>query len=244
MLEPAVKPPATLGMLSANPPHRSFFRERLQRLAGPRGLEDWLVEEANVRGHLGAVGTSVPEREPTPGLSDADLIVALLMPHSEVDGRLFKLVVRMLQRAHIDPTLLWFHARRERADRVLYWLLDLVPESERTQQLVAFIDACPTPPRGDVGAVLSPQWRAACRPVVLTGLQRLSVSCLGPVDLALTKMGRADDADLAVVAFLLKTRQLDPEALRRAIEVAVVPPEYAELFVVATPKVLTLLDGA
>ena len=89
--------------------------------------------------------------------------------------------------------------------------------------------------------VLSPQWRAACRPVVLTGLQRLSVSCLGPVDLALTKMGRADDADLADVAFLLKTRQLDPEALRRAIELAVVPPEYAELFIAATPKVLALL---
>ena len=92
--------------------------------------------------------------------------------------------------------------------------------------------------------VLSPQWRAACRPVVLTGLQRLSVSCLGPVDLALTKMGRADDADLADVAFLLKTRQLDPEALRRAIEVAVVPPEYAELFIAAAPRVLALLDGA
>ena len=138
-------------MLSANPAHRSFFRARLQRLAGARGLEDWLVEEANVRGHLGAVGASVPDREPTPGLSDADLIVALLMPHSEVDGRVFKLVVRMLQRAPIDPTLLWFHARRERADRVLYWLLNLVPATERTEQLVALMAACSTPPRGYSG---------------------------------------------------------------------------------------------
>jgi len=89
--------------------------------------------------------------------------------------------------------------------------------------------------------VLTAQWRAACRPVALPGLQRLSVSCLGPVDLALTKMGRADDADLADLEFLLKTRQLEPEALRRAIAVAVVPPEYAELFVAATPKVLALL---
>ena len=69
------------------------------------------------------------------------------------------------------------------------------------------------------------------------------MSCLGPVDLALTKMGRADDADLADVEFLLKTRQLDAEALRRAIEVAVVPPEYAELFIAATPKVLALLGN-
>ncbi len=151
MLEPHVKPPATLGMLSANPAHRSFFRERLQRLAGARGLEDWLVEEANVRGYLGAVGASVPDREPTQALADADLIVALLMPHSEVDGRIFKLVVRMLQGAAIDPQLLWFYARRERADRVLYWLLNLVPEAERTERLVAVMAGCPTPPRGFSG---------------------------------------------------------------------------------------------
>lgn len=91
--------------------------------------------------------------------------------------------------------------------------------------------------------VLSPHWRAACRSVVLPDLHRLSVSCLGPVDLALTKMGRADDADLADVEFLLKTRQLEPEALRRAIEVSVVPPEYPDLFQAATPKVLGLLSA-
>ena len=139
---------STLGSLSANPLHRSFFRERLQRLAGPRPLEDWLVEEANVRGHLGAMGPQIPERAPTPTLLDADLIVALLMPHSEVDGRLFKLVVRMLQRAALEPAMLWFHARRERADRVLYWLLNLVPEPERTPSIVALLEACPVPPRG------------------------------------------------------------------------------------------------
>lgn len=143
--------PATLGALSANPAHRSFFREGLQRLAGARVLEDWLVEEANVRGHLGAVGASVPERAPTAGLSDADLVVALLMPHSEVDGRIFKLVVRMLQRAPIDSRMLWFHARRERADRVLYWLMNLVPAAERNERLLALMDGCPAPPRGFSG---------------------------------------------------------------------------------------------
>ncbi|MEW5742664.1 MAG: hypothetical protein AB1938_27350 [Myxococcota bacterium] len=143
-----MKASPTLGTLSANPAHRSFFRARLQRLAGPRLLDDWLVEEANVRGYLGAVGAHVPERAPTAELSDADLVVALLMPHNVVDGRLFKLVVRLLQRAPIDPRLLWLRARRERADRVLYWLLNLVPESERTPPLLALREACPTPPRG------------------------------------------------------------------------------------------------
>ena len=77
---------------------------------------------------------------------------------------------------------------------------------------------------------------------MLTGLSRLRVSCLGPIDLALTKMGRADDQDLADIAFLLQTRQLEAEAFRGAIEIAVVPPEYFELFRVAKPKVLSLLD--
>lgn len=89
--------------------------------------------------------------------------------------------------------------------------------------------------------VLTPTWRAGCRPIVLPGLLRLSVSCLGPVDLALTKMGRADDADLADLEFLLTTRQLEPKALRRALDVAIVPPEYSELFAAAAPKVLALL---
>lgn len=109
------------------------------------------MEEANVRGHLGAVNSEVPDRLPTPRVSDSDLIVALLMPHSEVDGRIFKLVVRMLQRAPIEPRVLWFHARRERADRVLYWLLNLVPDSERTTSVLSLIEACPTPPRGYSG---------------------------------------------------------------------------------------------
>ena len=52
-----------------------------------------------------------------------------------------------------------------------------------------------------------------------------------------------DDADLADVGFLLKTGQLSPAALRGAIEMAVVPPEYAELFAAAKPKVLALLQA-
>jgi hypothetical protein len=139
---------STFGTLTANAAHRSFFRERVERLAGARALDDWLVEEANVRGHLGAVGPVVPDRAPTASLSDEDLIVALLMPHTPADGRLFKLVVRMLQRATIDPKSLWFRARRERADRALYWLLQRVPEPERTIGISALLALIPAPPRG------------------------------------------------------------------------------------------------
>lgn len=91
--------------------------------------------------------------------------------------------------------------------------------------------------------VLSPDWRAGCRRVVLPDLSKLSVTCLGPIDLALTKLGRADDDDLADIEFLLKTEQLDAAALRGAIELALVPPEYAELFAAAKPRVLALLKA-
>ncbi|MHB8872356.1 MAG: DUF6036 family nucleotidyltransferase [Myxococcaceae bacterium] len=92
--------------------------------------------------------------------------------------------------------------------------------------------------------ILTPRWKDACRRVPLEGLSRLRVFCLGPVDLALSKLGRADDEDLADISFLLQTRQLDPEALREAIDRARVPPEYAELFAAAKPKVLALLARA
>lgn len=140
----------TFGELSANPAHRSIFRDRLQRLAGSRQLDDWLLEEANVRGNFGAVGPASP-RSPTPGLTDEALIVALLMPHTPADGRLFKLVVRMVQRLPLLPGDLWFLARRERADRVLYWLLQRVPSSERNDRVLEVLAAQPRPPRGYVG---------------------------------------------------------------------------------------------
>ncbi len=74
--------------------------------------------------------------------------MALLMPHVLADGRLLKLVVRMLQSAPIDPKRLWLTARREQADRMLYWLITLVPATERTPRLDAVRESHPAPPRG------------------------------------------------------------------------------------------------
>jgi hypothetical protein len=126
--------------------HRSFFRERLQRLAGERSLTDWLVEEANVRGYFGAMGVEVPQRPPTPGLRDEALVAALLMPHAVLDVRLFKLVIRLLQRGTVDKERLWLEARKERADSTLYWLLQQVPAAERTPELLRVLPSAP--PRG------------------------------------------------------------------------------------------------
>jgi hypothetical protein len=112
--------------------HLSFFRRRLERLARGAPLTEWLVAELNLRGYLGATGVRMPDRAPAAGVSVEALLVALAMPHTEADGRLFKLMVRTLQRGPIDVERLARLARRERADTLLAWLLAHLPESERT----------------------------------------------------------------------------------------------------------------
>ena len=111
-------------------------------------MDDWLVEEANVRGFLGAVGAAIPDRAASPGVTDIDLVVALLMPHAAADGRVFKLIVRLLQKVEVDARRVWLCARREQADRALYWLLQQVPGSERVGGVASLLEAAPVAPRG------------------------------------------------------------------------------------------------
>ena len=82
-------------------------------------------------------------------------LVGLLMPHIAVDGRLFKLVIRLLQRASVDSRALWFEAKRERADRVLYWLVQQVPEVECVGCIPSVIATCPGEPRGYRGLMFN-----------------------------------------------------------------------------------------
>lgn len=96
---------------------------------------------------MGAVGTG--ERHPsTERLSNEELLVAILMPHTQADGRLFKLSLRMLQQLPMNPERLWFLARREAADWWLYWLLELTPAAEVNAAVAAVRDAQPLAPRG------------------------------------------------------------------------------------------------
>jgi hypothetical protein len=91
--------------------------------------------------------------------------------------------------------------------------------------------------------ILSPGWRERCRRVNLPGLARLELQALGPVDLALTKLGRGDEGDFEDLRFLLETGQLNPKELRQALEVALVPEVLAEVFAVAKDRLLKLLAG-
>ena len=136
----------TFAQAACQPKHWSAFWARLsQRASGEAKVTDWLIAQTNARGFYGAYVTFQEPLESS--LSLEDLMVGLLMPHAELDARVIKLVVRVLQSGRLDATKLAFRARRERADLALAWVLSLVPASERNDA-VAFIAAALRPPRG------------------------------------------------------------------------------------------------
>lgn len=126
---------------------RSLWLEGLRRFSGVQPLDEWLVEEANVRGFMGASGPHIPDRDRTSALTNDDLIVALLAPKAIVDARIFKLVLRIVQSGTLDLVRLSFRARRERADRALFWLLGVVPTAERTAPVLDLVERL-SQPRG------------------------------------------------------------------------------------------------
>jgi len=65
--------------------------------------------------------------------------------------------------------------------------------------------------RGPEHQILTPDWRAECGRVP-GDWERLSVSVLGPIDLILSKMCRADDGDLADIGHILAVEGLDRAA--------------------------------
>ena len=115
------------------------------RAGGSARVADWLIAQANVRGFHGAfVNLEVPLDA---SVLLEDVIVGLLMPHAELDARVIKLVVRLLQSGQLDAAKLAFHARRERADIALAWVLNLMPDSERNLS-TRLIAGALRPPRG------------------------------------------------------------------------------------------------
>jgi hypothetical protein len=124
-----------IGQLTRQTPHVSFFRRRLERVAQGRPLADWLVEELNRRGHLGAYTASEVTGAPAEQVSLEELIVALAMPHAEADARNWKLIIRALQKGPFDPATLARLAKLERADALLAWLLRGLPATERSPVL-------------------------------------------------------------------------------------------------------------
>lgn len=93
--------------------------------------------------------------------------------------------------------------------------------------------------------ILTPEWKERCRPVDHDwGNDRLRVSVLGPVDLILSKLCRADDGDLDDMRFLIRSEHLDRQSLEAALERARVPEEFREVFPENAERMLTLFDEA
>lgn len=95
--------------------------------------------------------------------------------------------------------------------------------------------------------ILTPEWRQSCRPVIPDfPLTKLRLETLGPLDIILSKMARADEGDLADMRHLLSHEHLSAEELREAIARAQVPDILREAFELSKPCVLALvgtLDG-
>jgi hypothetical protein len=138
----------TLARALRRPAPYSFWRAGLERRAGPVPLQDWLVEQANLRGFHGAYNRADPTGPVDPELTLEDIVVALLAPQAPAEGRIFKLVLRILQSGKVDGRHLAWLARRELAEPVLFWLLVRVPEVERTDAVRGIRASLGGPPRG------------------------------------------------------------------------------------------------
>jgi hypothetical protein len=103
--------------------------------AGARGVHEYLIDQANLRGFLGAYSDRTDLGGIDPQLDLEDIVVGLLMPHAPAEARAVKLVVRILQSGRCEKDRLLLRARRERADPVLAWVLDLIPEEERNEPI-------------------------------------------------------------------------------------------------------------
>ena len=91
--------------------------------------------------------------------------------------------------------------------------------------------------------ILCPTWREQCRPIALSGVTKLSITVLGPIDLILTKLARCDEGDLDDIRYLIATENLGAAELNRALTSALVPEVLAEIFSESRQKLLALIGA-
>ncbi len=109
------------------PAHISLARRAL----GPDAHE-YLIDQANLRGYLGA-WTARDHGTLDDSLGLEEIVVGLLHPAAPLEARVLKLIVRILQSGDLDLPRLHLEARRERALAHLAWLVELVPAPERNE---------------------------------------------------------------------------------------------------------------
>lgn len=89
--------------------------------------------------------------------------------------------------------------------------------------------------------ILSSTWRSRCRPISLPSLQKLRLEVLGPADLIISKLARADDGDLRDMEYLLTTHVSVAE-VEELLPSIVVPEIFTESWPRAKAALASLLD--
>lgn len=93
--------------------------------------------------------------------------------------------------------------------------------------------------------ILTPRWKSNCRRLDRDwGSDNLTVWVLGPLDLILSKMCRADDEDMADVQHIIRVEGLDRTAVESAVASAVVPAEFIDVYPDNARRLLGLVAGA
>lgn len=91
--------------------------------------------------------------------------------------------------------------------------------------------------------ILTPRWRSQCRSIERDwGTPRLRVSVLGPIDLILSKLCRADDADLDDIRHLIEVEGIERTDVVEALAIACVPDVFEDIFADSGARALTLFD--
>lgn len=92
--------------------------------------------------------------------------------------------------------------------------------------------------------ILTPEWREGCRRLDRDwGRAYLTVSVLGPLDLILSKLCRADDGDLDDIRHILAVERLQRATVEDALARALVPEDFRAVFPEHVRRVLALFDG-
>ena len=89
--------------------------------------------------------------------------------------------------------------------------------------------------------ILASDWRERCRPLEFATLKKLKLEILGPADLVISKLVRADDGDLRDMEFLL-TRHTTVHEIEGLLPTIVVPEVFRESWPRAEASLKSLLD--
>jgi hypothetical protein len=92
--------------------------------------------------------------------------------------------------------------------------------------------------------ILTPEWRTQCRRVVVDPpLAKLSLTALGPLDLVLSKLCRADQGDLDDIRWVVTRERLTADAFRGGVERALVPEAFKDVLPANAKRVLALFSS-